>query len=395
MKLTRYSAVAFLMMLAGCNDALNPVLDNAFYINESASGNYSKVIVSEEDGADVTATVRCGQRLEQDVTVKLELSQEALDNYNATNGTSLVMLPDGTHDFVAQEVVVPAGGSLSDMLSVHVKPFSEEMISSGKKYALPIAITEVSDGTPMLQKKNSKIYAFEQVIVTNGFRINPQSGASIVLKNPINTNAYTVELRVAPLGLNKENEAFLQIYPNQTNINEGEGQVYCRFQVDNSINVKVLSNEGYTWHGPVTTKWYHVAIVSQGDGNLVMYVNGSEVLRELKPSYASPNHMETVTLGSASTAWHTNPYAFSEVRIWSCARTQSQIADNMYAVDPASDNLVGYWRCDEGEGTVIHDATGNGNDFDLTTCVDTYLSDPSAAWGWVTPVRSDTDDLLW
>lgn len=394
MKNSIYS-VAALLLLAGCNNALNPVLDNAFYINESAENVYSKVVLNEVDGADVTATVRCGQRLEQDVTVKLELSQAALDDYNRRNGTALVMLPDGTHDFVPREVTVPAGSSLSEVVSVHVKPYTDEMVASGRKYALPIAITSVSDGTQALARKSSRIYAFEQVIITNGFQINPMSAAKIVLKNPVNINAYTVELRVASLGLGKENEAFLQIYPDQTSINESQGQIYCRFQVDNSINVKVLANEGYTWNGNISSKWYHVAIVSMGDGNLVMYVNGSEVRRDLNPAYAATNLMETVTLGSASSQWHTNPYCYSEVRLWSCARSQSQIADNMYSVDPKSEGLVGYWKCNEGEGTVLHDASGNGNDFDLSTCVETELSDASKAWEWVAPVRTDTDELLW
>lgn len=393
MKRLIYAAFAVLF-LAGCDNALNSVLENAFYLNESSKGSYSKIVLNETDGADVTATVRCGKRLEKDVTVKVELSQKALDDYNRRNGTSLVMLPQGTHDFEPQEVVIPAGSSLADVLTIHVDPFSEEMISSGKKYALPVTITKVSDGTPLLSMKSSKIYAFEQVIITSGFRINPMSQAKIVLKTPINTNTYTVELRVAPMGLGKENEAFLMLYPDQTSINESQGQVYCRFQVDNSINVKVLSNEGYTWAGPVTTKWYHMAIVSTGDGNLVMYVNGSEVQRESKPVYADNNLMETVSLGSASSTWHTYAYCYSEVRLWSVARTESQIADNMYAVDPKSEGLVAYWRCNEGEGTVIHDVTGNGNDMDLTECVSTELSDLSSAWQWIGPVRTDTDDLL-
>lgn len=396
MKALRYTVAAamLLMCLSGCDDADNPVLDNAFYINESSQNNYSKVILNEKDGADVTATVRCGKKLEAPVKVRLELSQKALDDYNMRHGTSLVMLPDGTHDFVPQELEIPAGSSLSDMLTVHVKPFTDEMVSSGKKYALPVSISEVSGEAPLLEMKSSKIYAFEQVIVTSGFQINSMSQARISLKNPICTNTWTVELRVAPMGLNKENEAFLMLYPDQANINEKEGQVYCRFQVDNSINIKVLSNEGYTWHGPVATKWYHIALVSTGDGNLVMYVNGSEVLRESKPAYAGTNLLETIAFGSASSTWHTYAYRYSEVRLWSVARTELQISDNMYAVDPMSDNLVGYWRCNEGEGTVLHDATGNGNDFDLETCVSTLLTDASRAWEWVSPVRSDTDEVF-
>ncbi|MGN1219865.1 MAG: LamG-like jellyroll fold domain-containing protein, partial [Candidatus Cryptobacteroides sp.] len=175
---------------------------------------------------------------------------------------------------------------------------------------------------------------------------------------------------------------------------EGQGQIYCRFQKDNSLNIKVLSNENYTWQGPLTTKWYHIALVCPGDGNLILYVNGAEVLRENKPAYAGNNLMEKVYFGSASKTWHTQSYCYSEVRLWSCARTQSQIADNMYAVNARSEGLIAYWKCNEGQGTVLHDVTGNGNDIDLTSDVSTELDNASGAWKWMGPVRTDTDKLL-
>jgi len=40
----------------------------------------------------------------------------------------------------------------------------------------------------------------------------------------------------------------------------------------------------------------------------------------------------------------------SECRLWSVARTQSQIKFNMYRVNPESEGLLAYWRFDEGEG---------------------------------------------
>ena len=36
----------------------------------------------------------------------------------------------------------------------------------------------------------------------------------------------------------------------------------------------------------------------------------------------------------------------------------------MCAVDPQSDGLVGYWKFNEGEGHIFHDASGHGLDMD-------------------------------
>lgn len=384
---------AAILAIQACDDAANPVLENAYYLNEAASGSLRKVILNEIDGGDVSATVRSGRKLDADVKVRLTLSQEALDDYNALNGTDFRMLPASSHDFVECETVIKAGQSMSERLDIHVKPYTEEMQASGIKYALPISISSVSDDGLLLDVKKTMIYSFEQVIVTSGFQINAMSSVWRPLANPLYSNTYTLELRVAPRGLDRENEAFFMVYPYQE-ANSGLGEIYCRFQKDNSLNIKVHYNENYTWAGPITKKWYHIALVCTGDGNLITYVNGSEVMRENKPSYATPNCLEKIAFGAATSTWHFNSYCYSEVRLWSKARSQSQIADNMYAVDPASEGLVAYWRCNEGEGTMLHDCSGNGNDIDLETCLETVASSTENCWQWMGPVRSDTDELL-
>ena len=42
----------------------------------------------------------------------------------------------------------------------------------------------------------------------------------------------------------------------------------------------------------------------------------------------------------------------------------SEIAGGLCGVDPQSDGLVGYWKFNEGEGHIFHDASGNGLDMD-------------------------------
>lgn len=52
--------------------------------------------------------------------------------------------------------------------------------------------------------------------------------------------------------------------------------------------------------------------------------------------------------------------AIDEVRVWTIARTEQQIADN-YTVSLAGTepDLMAYYRLDEGRGAVAHDAAGN------------------------------------
>lgn len=53
----------------------------------------------------------------------------------------------------------------------------------------------------------------------------------------------------------------------------------------------------------------------------------------------------------------------SDVRIWSIARTQQQIQDNLNKkLTGTEPGLVAYYDFSEGEGTILHDKTLNGND---------------------------------
>ena len=53
-----------------------------------------------------------------------------------------------------------------------------------------------------------------------------------------------------------------------------------------------------------------------------------------------------------------------EARVWSVARTQEQIWENMYEIaDPESDpTLLGYWKFNEGSGNTIKDYSQYHND---------------------------------
>ena len=51
----------------------------------------------------------------------------------------------------------------------------------------------------------------------------------------------------------------------------------------------------------------------------------------------------------------------SELRFWTVARTQAQIANTMYACDAKRTDLEAYWKLNEGQGDTFKDATGHNN----------------------------------
>ena len=51
----------------------------------------------------------------------------------------------------------------------------------------------------------------------------------------------------------------------------------------------------------------------------------------------------------------------SEFRLWTVARSQGEVANNMYVINPESKGLFAYFKFNEGRGNVFADATGHGN----------------------------------
>lgn len=59
----------------------------------------------------------------------------------------------------------------------------------------------------------------------------------------------------------------------------------------------------------------------------------------------------------------------AEIRVWDRALTASEIQLGLCGVDPQSEGLRAYWKMNEGEGHIFHDATGNGYDMDWSNTV--------------------------
>ena len=108
--------------------------------------------------------------------------------------------------------------------------------------------------------------------------------------------------------------------------------------------------------------WQHIAVTF--DGNTTrLYINGNDV--GSKQAAASPITFSYFSLlpqpMNFASAYSASLISFREVRLWSVARSASQLANNMNSVDPKSEGLVGYWKMDEGSGYTFNDATGNGH----------------------------------
>ncbi len=112
--------------------------------------------------------------------------------------------------------------------------------------------------------------------------------------------------------------------------------------------------------------WTHLAAVADGSDNWTLYVNG--VPNVLSPSAGNPNTPAgTFSVGTDQAGIETFSGVIDEVKVWTTARTNTQVTADMLACNTAPQaGLAGYWKFDEGAGTTTADASGNGNTLTLT-----------------------------
>lgn len=125
-------------------------------------------------------------------------------------------------------------------------------------------------------------------------------------------------------------------------------------------------------------EWTHIA-VTFGEGTVKVFINGVEKGSTTTDVPASVNfgithNDEQAPQGQQITRCFWVGYSYestrdfqgmmSELRIWNRVLTADELANEArrYSVDPKSEGLVTYWKCDEGQGDVIKDHTSYRND---------------------------------
>lgn len=385
-------------VLAGCEDANKGVIDNAIYLSE-ANQSIDKKVSVDNKGGTATLTVRAGEIVSQKITAEFVRDTDLLDKYNKRNGTAYVALPADMYE-IENPVVEISGGSVSAATTtVKIKPLTQEMIDSGDKYALPVSITNVSGGLSVLESAGGIVYLLDQVIVTSVPIIGRVVGVSSPIQGRLklrnedyNLATWSFEMRVnmSKLGLEigkLNNQAIWNM-----GIPEGykptDGQVYIRFG-DTPIkgNVLQVKLKGGSAQLNCNTEfnanqWYHLAFVCDGS-KVSVYVDG-ELDSSIDLPVGSFHFGGYIAMASSGTYFAAELMA-SEVRFWTKAISQQQIKNNMFAINPQTEGLEGYWKMNEGTGVLFNDATGHGNNGFATM----DGKNPWSSINWKDNVRSD------
>ncbi len=148
-------------------------------------------------------------------------------------------------------------------------------------------------------------------------------------------------------------------------------------------------------HGVNDGVWHHVAVTRiQSTGQKRIYVDGNPDGEQSDDRYAFTNLDRHIRIGATADGTPNRCFygALDEVRVWTLARTQTQIqADMSTPLRGNEPGLVAYWRFDEAAGQVAHDSTASRNDGRLGISPDPDPNDPL----WIedqAPMQARCDD---
>ena len=359
-----------LLALHSCDDAELKPIENGVYIQEAAPGDrYNQQVETLTIDKEVihNLTIRLANYVDEDLVVNLDVDVEFLASYNANNGTNYTVLPDEYLSF-EKTVTIPAGEVSAPLVNVNIKPFKT---LDGESYAIPIKISSV-EGSSLAAVGNASriIYLLSAPHRQRTPILSSSNASELVFKSSIPTPTWTLEywLRMNTTRSGSGDWAVFEDNASPISFNNGSishmfirfwkigalklGPCY-QFQMQNPGNYFDDSTEA--WEADT---WYHIAYTYDGK-DVRLYIDG-----ELNAS----------KIDKRDYAWSgINVCAFSrpitqlaQIRIWSTCIQQSGIKDAMNRQVPSdSDNLIGYWKCDETEGQVLKDSSPNENHFTI------------------------------
>ena len=337
------------------------IIENGVYLTDAQSSQAKRITI-DETGAVTGISSRLGAPAVQDVTVSYGADAAALQAYNTKNGVDYQLLPEKYYSFSSSQATIKAGEVSSAPVELVIHPF-DEGIDVTKKYAVPVSIVSAS-GAELLKASSSLMVLIDQVVVTTVLRLESGNTISINLPEPLSgLGAWTLEWNLRRDDFNRNNVT-------QWNLKGADDKavVYTRFGdvtcEPNQFQAKVGAGKPQSVTRFTPNKWYHLAFTYDGT-NLRLYVDGK---LDFTYPHATPGEVftvNTIQFGNAS-ASYTLKGQVSELRVWSVARSQAEIENNMYVVSPDSPGLEVYWKCNEGSGRVIKDHSGHGRDGQLS-----------------------------
>ena len=335
--------------LASCSDDVEN-FDNQLYINASVKTS-TVLLKSTVPTTEGQFQLSMAKPVEHDITATLKVDASLVSVYNEAYYDNAEMLPEGHYALENEQVAIPAGTILSDVVSVKFSKLDE--LDREKVYVLPVTVAQAN--ISVLQSASTMYYVLKGAALINTVPNMTKNSVFVTWNNPDVVNhmkQFTAECLVRFDKFGKLISSIMGI----------EGHFLLRVGdagiADNQLQIAASPNLTSSDLAIPTGEWLHIAMTFN-EGDVTVYYNGKQV-------YAGHTNMSEVNWGQTQTNegngfWIGHSYNYdrwlegniSEVRIWNKVLTKEEInaKDHFYEVAPDSEGLVSYWKFDEGAGT--------------------------------------------
>ena len=329
----------------------------------------------DELPAAYAVTVKATRRCDAPVTVQLAIDTALVRDYNARQGTAYLPVPPSSVQLEDAQVTIKQGEALST--AAQVKVISTDDFVEGATYVIPVTMRQVTGkGGEVIESSRTIFLQISRIISFYSLENNQNASSNYIFPDDkmVNLTNYTIEFKV--YSYNFGNVGNIKRVLAIEGKNEEEANMF-RFGENGSAGGDILQ-----WVLPggrcfssthfKTRQWYLVSCTYDG-ATFKMYVDGALDAQATGSGKATP--FQRFELGMSWGNYRSSQFyqgRLCEVRLWNRALTASEIAMGFAGVNAHSDGLVAYWKMNEGEGHIFHDATGHGYDMDWT---DTWRDD--------------------
>ena len=312
----------------------------------------------------------------EDVKAHIKYDTVALDNYNKVNKTAYVAVPQDVLLINDEYVVIPKGSARSALTSVTM--LDNSFIEEGVNYVIPLSVAYLEGGSAQILETSKSIFVkVGKTMESYSLDIPNTSIYSTHSLPGYELDNWTLEIKAHPYNMKSRGADQLCRFCCWNE--DGGGQVLLRFN-ENGKPWKTLdivsvsgryvtgaTGEGDSSEGAFNAnQWYMISIVWNGS-DMTVYINGEKDTPWQNTISGSQGFKLNRFEIGMSWGGYGNSQSYTgrmaEMRIWNVARSQSEIASTLCSVDATSAGLLGYWKMNEGEGHIFHDAVA-GNDMD-------------------------------
>lgn len=346
------------VLFTGCSN--DGDFDNKGFLSKEINKIQNLFIKPSAKNEEKELNVTIAKVENRDFNFTFFIDKNSVDTFNKNYKEEAILLPEANYEINNPVVKIIAGAIKSDDAILLIKDIKE--LDRDLVYVLPVRVS--SNDIAMLESATITYYVFK-------------GGALINVVGDIEKNYLSPEWSDESV-LNNLSTLTMEALINARDFSNGEissimgieGEFLIRLGDANfeRNQIQVATSGGNfpgrdSSKGLPTNKWVHIAVTFDS-GNVQIFVDGTlqSVGRiNLSKVNLGVRGVDGFYVGRSYNDDRWLNGSISEARIWNKVRTQEEITEGIYAVDPESEGLVSYWKFDEGEGDNVADHTANKN----------------------------------